>query len=69
MTPATRIRLADSDREPLLVLARTYDRTLSGEIRRALRFYINNFEMADRVLRESASSHDPHAAIGVQDDP
>jgi hypothetical protein len=42
-------------RKQLEELARTHDRTLSGELRRALRFYLANFELVDRTLRDAGA--------------
>ena len=48
-------RVSDAERAGISHLARIHDRTPSREIRRAIRFYVANFELADRMLREQAS--------------
>ncbi len=49
-------RISREQRDRLVQLADVYDRTISGEIRRALRFYLKNFETVDRALREQAKA-------------
>jgi hypothetical protein len=48
------LRVTRAERERVLRLAKAYDRTLSSEIRRAIRFYLTNFDLADRLLREQS---------------
>jgi len=45
-------RISPEERKALELLAREHDRTASREVRRAIRFYISHFELADRALRE-----------------
>lgn len=45
------LRIALRDRASLARIARRFDRTLSGEIRRAIRYYVTHFATADRALR------------------
>jgi predicted DNA-binding protein len=49
-------RLPREQRDRLLQIASVYDRTVSGEIRRALRFYLANVETVDRALRDEAAT-------------
>jgi hypothetical protein len=49
---ATRVRLTEDERAALERLARLNERSLSAEIRRALRFYFEHFDTVDRALRE-----------------
>lgn len=49
---ATRVRLSEEERSALEQLAKLNERSLSAEIRRALRFYFEHFETVDRALRE-----------------
>lgn len=51
-------RVSESERAGITHLARVHDRTPSREIRRAIRFYLTNFDLADRALREQAGSTD-----------
>ena len=48
-------RVSDGERAAIFQLARVHDRTPSREIRRAIRFYLDNFELVDRALRAQAS--------------
>jgi hypothetical protein len=48
-------RLAENERASLVGLARRHDRTPGAEVRRAVRFYLANFESVDRALRQQAS--------------
>jgi hypothetical protein len=48
-------RVTNTERAEIAELARIHDRTPSREIRRAIRFYVANFDLADRVLREQAN--------------
>lgn len=43
--------LSAEERVHLLRLARAYDRSVSGEVRRAVRFYLAHFELVDKTLR------------------
>jgi len=54
MTATLVARVSDQERAAIERLARTHDRRPSGEVRRAIRFYLTNFELADRALREQA---------------
>jgi hypothetical protein len=53
LTDETRIalRIDRTDRDRLSRVAEMYDRTLSSEVRRAVRFYLANVETVDRALR------------------
>jgi predicted DNA-binding protein len=57
-TDETRIalRIGRAERDRLSRLAEVYDRTLSSEVRRAVRFYLDNVETVDRALREQAEA-------------
>ena len=55
------LRVREAERDLIARLARAHDRTLSSEIRRAIRFYLTNFDIADRALREQASKTDVEA--------
>ena len=48
-------RVSESERAGIAHLARIHDRTPSREIRRAIRFYLSNFDAADRALRDHAA--------------
>jgi hypothetical protein len=47
----TGVRLSATERADLDRIARESDRTISREIRRAVRFYLGNVDKADRFLR------------------
>jgi hypothetical protein len=47
------VAFTPAEREQVQRLANAYDRSLSGEIRRAVRFYLDHFELVDRTLRGS----------------
>jgi hypothetical protein len=49
-------RVSESERTGIAHLARIHDRTPSREIRRAIRFYLSNFDLADRALRDQATA-------------
>jgi hypothetical protein len=49
-------RVSDGERAGIAHLARVHDRTPSREIRRAIRFYLNNFDLVDRALRDQATA-------------
>jgi hypothetical protein len=44
-------RLSPEERREIDRVARAADRTMSREIRRAVRFYLGNVDSADRYLR------------------
>jgi len=44
-------RLSPQERAAIDRLARAHDRTLSREVRRAIRFYVSNFALVERALR------------------
>jgi hypothetical protein len=46
--------VSESELAELKRRAHEYDRSLAGELRRAIRYYLTNFEVADRALREQA---------------
>jgi predicted DNA-binding protein len=46
------LRVGRAERDRLNRLAELHDRTLSSEIRRAIRFYLTNTETVDRALGE-----------------
>jgi hypothetical protein len=48
------LRVGRAERDHLGRLAELHDRTLSGEIRRAIRFYLANVETVERALRDPA---------------
>jgi hypothetical protein len=48
------LRVSRAERDDLVRLAKAHDRTLSSEIRRAIRFYLNNFDLVDRALRDQS---------------
>ena len=48
------LRVSEAERDLIVRLAKAHDRTLSSEIRRAIRFYLTNFDLADRALRDQA---------------
>ena len=50
------LRISRTERDRLSRLAELYDRTLSSEVRRAVRFYLANVETVDRGLREQAEA-------------
>ena len=50
------LRVDRAERDRLSRLAELHDRTLSSEIRRAIRFYLANTEIDDRALREQAEA-------------
>ena len=50
------LRVGRAERERLSRLAKLHDRTLSGEIRCAIRFYLANAESVDRALPEQAEA-------------
>lgn len=45
-------RVAPEEREAIARLAWMHDRTPSREVRRAIRFYVGNFEAAEEFLRK-----------------
>jgi hypothetical protein len=45
-------RVTREEREAIQELARANDRTSSGEVRRAIRFYLANHSEAEHFLRE-----------------
>jgi hypothetical protein len=47
-------RVSQEERVAVTRLAHAHDRTPSREVRRAIRFYLTNFDLADRLLREQA---------------
>ena len=47
-------RVSESERAGIAQLARIHDRTPSREIRRAIRFYLRNYDLADQTLRDHA---------------
>ena len=49
--PTISLRISSDDREQITSLARENERTPSGEIRRAIRYYLANFNAVDRTLR------------------
>lgn len=52
--PTISVRISATDRERIASLARENDRTPSGEIRRAIRYYLTNFNTVDRALGRTA---------------
>jgi len=56
-------RLPKDERARLLQLARRNDRVPGAEVRRAVRFYLANFETVDRVLRELADAIEDGSAV------
>lgn len=54
--PTISLRINSSEREQIANLARKNDRTPSGEIRRAIRFYLANTDKVEAVLREQAET-------------
>jgi hypothetical protein len=48
------LRVGQAERDRIARLAKASDRTLSGEIRRAIRSYRSNFDFADRTLGDLA---------------
>lgn len=49
-------RITSKEQEAIERVARTNDRTLSREIRRAIRYYLTNLEAAERALKAEAES-------------
>jgi hypothetical protein len=47
-------RVSEAEREYIATLARQHDRTPASEVRRAVRYYLANFEAVDRALRRRA---------------
>ncbi|HEV8420723.1 MAG TPA: hypothetical protein VGR13_05140 [Actinomycetota bacterium] len=47
-------RVSPEERAALRQIARANDRTPSREIRRAIRYYLANYDVVDRTLREQA---------------
>jgi hypothetical protein len=41
--------------------AREHERSLAGELRRALRYYLSNFDVVDQALREQALTRERSA--------
>jgi predicted transcriptional regulator len=52
-------RVSSAERSRLSQLADTNDRTLSREVRRAIRWYLAFSETAERVLREQTPKEKP----------
>lgn len=52
-------RVSQDERAGIARLARAHDRTPSREARRAIRFYLTNFDLVDRLLREQAEKEQP----------
>jgi hypothetical protein len=50
------LRVDRAERDHLIRLAALHDRTLSGELRRAIRAYLVDPEAADRALRYHAEA-------------
>jgi hypothetical protein len=46
--------ISEAEHAELVRRAREYDRSLVGELRRAIRFYLSDFDVVDRALRERA---------------
>jgi predicted transcriptional regulator len=52
-------RLSPEERAAIGRLARAHDRTLSREVRRAIRFYVSNFVLVEQALGASDPQVDP----------
>ncbi len=63
-----RFNLARDDRNALEQVAREYDRTMASEVRRAVRFYLANYELVDRALRGLPSRTDAALSAGRGND-
>lgn len=59
------LRLSRAERDAVRRLAASHDRTVSSEVRRAIRFYLSDVNLAIRPLREPVVA-DPQP--GTQDD-
>ena len=62
------VRVSPAERRAIEDLARANDRTPSREIRRAVRFYIRRFAVADRYLKGEAQSQNTAADGGGAED-